>query len=1157
MRAGFAVAVFLAAGAAPFASAQPIFHVPADGSLTAAIAAVPNGGVIEISAGTYVPPAANGFQIVNQNKSFTIRGVGGVVLSGNGTFRVLQLTNGQPVIFENLTFANGLSTTVPNAGGVTLLGGKATFVDCTFTGNNNASIYGGGGTLLEAGSTAIFLRSSWTNNRATNFAAGLNVSNGSSAFVHDSEFVGNRTNFPGHATNAAGGALYVVDSTVRVTNTRFLNNEAGYVGGAIYEYGSWAGAPTIPHALVTVANCYFEGNKAKRDPGQTSGVPTEAGAIHVENQGTLRIYNSRFLSNLADVGGALSTYRGEIEVYSSTFRGNTHPGTPGTPKYAGTVNGGSNDTTADGTNNRRNAKIVIQDSLLQGRVSGQTAFPDAGGCIYASGDQVRLFGLFGVPQMGGPPENRATLDIQRSVLFDCDVVGNGIGGGISTILTALTLGDSIVMRSGGVFGGGLAALIQSFVTVTNSTFSDNTASFGGAILAQGSTVNVSGSRLVHNNASTAGSAIRSEPDSSNNLPVGGLVSGNTIAENTGTYVLSEGDANSPTRYNAVQYNSNAIHVPSGNAYQNDLVGNRTVAGLNTLTITRTGGPTTDKSPNSDNTAPPSGPVVGQIVAVPPAILNRGAHNETGPFPSNVGYAWGGAGTATVNGVSRSGSGVDSASSAGQQTLQVSATTFTDNLASAVMPSLGFFANPPVVPPGNSSTLSWSAVAGTFFEIGLDHNLGVSPAPSGSVGVTPPQTTTYRAVAVAAEGGADGEVPVVVGIPPLVVSPSQIPGGVVGTSYSVTFTQTGGTPPITWSVTGGLPTGLNLNPSTGQLSGTPSQSGSFWITVRATDNLATQGSVTGALSISKAAPFVPAALVVDAGGNSVFEAGETVTVAPSWQNATGGSLSVSGAASGFTGPGDPNPAYTINDGAAGYGTVADGATSSCTSTGNCFQVTLQAPIARPTPHWDARVLETLSSGDQKHWLLHVGESFGDVPRTNPFYRFVETLLHDGITGGCSATSYCPNSSTTRAAMAVFALVAKEGAGYLPPACGVPVFADVQASSPFCRWIEELYHRGIASGCGGGNYCPNLAVTRDQMAIFMLRTLDPALTPPACGSPLFGDVPASSPYCRWIEELARRGVVSGCGGGNYCPTSAVTRGQMGVFLTVTFGLTLYGP
>jgi hypothetical protein len=42
---------------------------------------------------------------------------------------------------------------------------------------------------------------------------------------------------------------------------------------------------------------------------------------------------------------------------------------------------------------------------------------------------------------------------------------------------------------------------------------------------------------------------------------------------------------------------------------------------------------------------------------------------------------------------------------------------------------------------------------------------------------------------------------------------------------------------------------------------------------------------------------------------------------------------------------------------------------------------------------------------------------------------------------------------------------------------------------------------------------------------------------------------------IEELARRGVVVGCGGGNYCPASVVAREQMAVFLTVAFDLGLY--
>jgi hypothetical protein len=180
----------------------------------------------------------------------------------------------------------------------------------------------------------------------------------------------------------------------------------------------------------------------------------------------------------------------------------------------------------------------------------------------------------------------------------------------------------------------------------------------------------------------------------------------------------------------------------------------------------------------------------------------------------------------------------------------------------------------------------------------------------------------------------------------------------------------------------------------------------------------------------------------------------------------------------------------------------------------------------------------------------------VATGSPFYRFIETLLHRGVTGGCDATAYCPDGSVTREQMAVFVLVAKEGAGYAPPACGTPMFGDVPASSPYCRWIEELARRGVVGGCGGGNYCPTSPATREAMAVFVLRTLDPALNPPACTTPLFGDVPASSPFCRWIEELARRGVVSGCGGGNYCPAAPVSRAQMSVFLTVTFGLTLYG-
>jgi hypothetical protein len=118
---------------------------------------------------------------------------------------------------------------------------------------------------------------------------------------------------------------------------------------------------------------------------------------------------------------------------------------------------------------------------------------------------------------------------------------------------------------------------------------------------------------------------------------------------------------------------------------------------------------------------------------------------------------------------------------------------------------------------------------------------------------------------------------------------------------------------------------------------------------------------------------------------------------------------------------------------------------------------------------------------------------------------------------------------------------------------PVFSDVPCSSGFARWVNELAARQVTAGCGSNNYCPDNPVTRAQMAVFLLRTSDgPTYTPPACTTPPFGDVPCSSPFAPWIKELVVRNITAGCGGGNFCPENAVTRAQMAVFLVVTFAL-----
>ncbi|HEV8232242.1 MAG TPA: putative Ig domain-containing protein, partial [Thermoanaerobaculia bacterium] len=88
-----------------------------------------------------------------------------------------------------------------------------------------------------------------------------------------------------------------------------------------------------------------------------------------------------------------------------------------------------------------------------------------------------------------------------------------------------------------------------------------------------------------------------------------------------------------------------------------------------------------------------------------------------------------------------------------------------------------------------------------------------------------------------------------GCPAITLSPSVLPGGSVGSSYSQSITASGGTAPYVFSVTSGLlPPGLSLS-SGGVLSGTPTSGGSYSFTVTATDANQCSGSQSYAISIS--------------------------------------------------------------------------------------------------------------------------------------------------------------------------------------------------------------------------------------------------------------------------------------------------------------------
>lgn len=92
------------------------------------------------------------------------------------------------------------------------------------------------------------------------------------------------------------------------------------------------------------------------------------------------------------------------------------------------------------------------------------------------------------------------------------------------------------------------------------------------------------------------------------------------------------------------------------------------------------------------------------------------------------------------------------------------------------------------------------------------------------------------------------------------------------------------------------------------------------------------------------------------------------------------------------------------------------------------------------------------------------------------------------------------------------------------------------------INKIAAAGITTGCGGGQYCPSSLVLRDQMASFLARKL---VNLPPVTRDWFTDDNGNT-HETSINKLAEAGIVTGCGGTSYCPSNPVTREQMAAYL-----------
>ncbi|HNA88042.1 MAG TPA: S-layer homology domain-containing protein [Anaerolineales bacterium] len=121
-------------------------------------------------------------------------------------------------------------------------------------------------------------------------------------------------------------------------------------------------------------------------------------------------------------------------------------------------------------------------------------------------------------------------------------------------------------------------------------------------------------------------------------------------------------------------------------------------------------------------------------------------------------------------------------------------------------------------------------------------------------------------------------------------------------------------------------------------------------------------------------------------------------------------------------------------------------------------------------------------------IDVSTGFNDVASDYWAAAWIKQLAVESITGGCGGGNYCPDAPVTRAQMAVFLLKAKHGASYSPHVIDASGFTDVATDYWAAIWIKQLAAEGITSGCSAGMYCPEIAVTRAQMAVFLVKAFN---------------------------------------------------------------------
>ena len=409
-----------------------------------------------------------------------------------------------------------------NHGSVCLHSTEGIFRTCTFHNNTINGQYGIGGALYISNSNITVQQSLFKENTATFRGGAIHMQKTRGSFVNCT-FERNSAKSLRNE-KSAGGATYSCDrSNITVQQSLFKENTATYSGGAIH----------MQKTRGSFVNCTFERNSLKGLPDKISF----GGAICSLHRSNITVQQSLFKENTATYsGGAIHMQKTRGSFVNCTFERNSAKCFPNKKTAGGAIS------------SKDRSNITVQQSLFKENTATYSGGAihmqkTRGSFVNCTFERNSLKGLPDKISFGGAicSLDRSNITVQQSLFKENTATYSG--GAIHMQKTRGSFVNCTFERNSlkGLpdkisFGGAICSLHRSNITVQQSLFKENTATYsGGAIHMQktrGSFVNCTferNSAKCFPNKKTAGGAISSK-DRSNIT-----VQQSLFKENTATY----------------------------------------------------------------------------------------------------------------------------------------------------------------------------------------------------------------------------------------------------------------------------------------------------------------------------------------------------------------------------------------------------------------------------------------------------------------------------------------------------------------------------------------------------------------------------------------------------------------------------------------------